>query len=199
MKRKVLSLLLVVAMSVSMLAGCGGSDKDTGKGQNTENDSNANQDTENNDANSEKEEIDTSIYSEKVELRTDGDGKKKVVAYYDPTVVECHAMEDEDGKPYVDLGEMWNIYVTHVATVEDFMNYIISEMGGEIGKHEEKTLSGYSVHYFTIVEPGTGAFWDKIYVLELDGGVALNFRLMGSMEEGSQLEKELAAIKFVVE
>lgn len=191
MKRRILSLLLITAMGISFLVGCGGNDNDNSKEPSKGTESNVNQDTEKED------EIDTSIYSEKVELRSDSE--KKVEAYYDPTVVECFEGENYNGTPSVDLGSMWNIYVTHTATAEEFMNYIISEMGGEIGKHEECTLSGYAVHYYTVVEPGTETVWDKIYVLELDSGVALNFRMNGSIEEGSDLEKELAAIKFVVE
>ena len=191
MKRRILSLLLIMSMSVSMLVGCGGNDKDNSKEPSKGTEAGTNQETEKED------EIDTSIYSGKVELRSDSE--KKVVAYYDPSVVECFTGENYNGSPSVDLGKMWNVYVTHTATAEEFVNYVISTMGGEIGKHEESSLSGYAVHYFTIVEPGTGAFYDKIYVMELDAGVALNFRMNGSIEEGSDLEKELAAIKFVVE
>ena len=197
MKRRILSLLLIMSMSVSMLVGCGGNDKDNSKGPSKGTEAGTNKDTEKEDTTTKEDEIDTSIYSEKVELRSDSE--KKVVAYYDPSVVECFTGENYDGSPSVDLGKMWNVYVTHTATAEEFVNYVISTMGGEIGKHEESSLSGYAVHYFTIVEPGTGAFYDKIYVLELDAGVALNFRMNGSIEEGSDLEKELAAIKFVVE
>ena len=189
--KKLLAVLLIMSMSVSMLVGCGGSDKDNSKEPSKGTEAGTNQETEKED------EIDTSIYSEKVELRSDSE--KKVVAYYDPSVVECFTGENYNGSPSVDLGVMWNVYVTHTATAEEFVNYVISTMGGEIGKHEESSLSGYAVHYFTIVEQGTGAFYDKIYVLELDAGVTLNFRMNGSIEEGSQLEKELAAIKFVVE
>lgn len=197
MKRRILSLLLVMSMSVAMLVGCGGNDKDNSKEPSKGTEAGTNQDTEKEDTTTKEDEIDTSIYSEKVELRSDSE--KKVVAYYDPNVVECSVGEKADGRSEVFLGEMMDVYVTHTSTAEDYMNYVISVMGGEIGKHEERSLSGYAVHYFTLVEPGTGAFWDKIYVLELDAGVALNFKLIGSIEEGSDLEKELAAIKFVVE
>lgn len=195
--KKLLAVLLIMSMSVAMLVGCGGNDKDNSKEPGKGTEAGANKDAEKEDTSSKEDEIDTSIYSEKVELRSDSE--KKVVAYYDPTVVECFAGENENGTPSVDLGMMWNVYVTHTATAEEFVNYVISTMGGEIGKHEESSLSSYAVHYFTIVEPGTGAFYDKIYVLELDAGVVLNFRMNGSIEEGSDLEKELAAIKFVVE
>ena len=43
MKRKVLSLLLVVAMGMSLLVGCGGSDKNTSGDSNQENDTNVSQ------------------------------------------------------------------------------------------------------------------------------------------------------------
>ncbi len=199
--KKLLAVLLIMSMSVSMLVGCGGNDKDNSKEQSKGTEAGANKDTEKEDTTTKEDEIDTSIYSEKVELRTDSE--KKVVAYYNPNVVECFTGENYNGSLSVDLGEMMDVYVTRTATAEEFINYVISVMGDcEIGKYEESSLSGYVVHYFTLVEPGTGAFYDKIYVLELDAGVALNFKLLGSQNgigEGSQLEKELAAIKFVVE
>lgn len=195
--KKLTILFLILAMNISLFIGCGSSDKDNSKEPNQGTEADTNQDTGTEDTTTKEEEIDTSIYSEKVELPTENE--KKVVAYYDPTVVECFTGESLNGSPSVELGMMWNIYVTQTATAEDFMNYIISEMGGEIGKHEECVLSGYAVHYYTVVEPGTENVWDKIYVLELDAGVALNFRFIGSIEEGSDLEKELGAIKFVVE
>lgn len=201
--KKLIIVLLIMTMGLSVFMGCGGSDKNTEKGPNKGTESSENKDTGKEDAvgkddtAGKKDEIDTSIYTEKVELRSDSE--KKVVAYYDPTVVECIKGENLNGTPAVDLGLMSNVYVAHTETAEDFINYIISKMGGEIGKHEESSLSSYTVHYFTLVEPGKGTLWDKIYVLELDSDVVLNFRLLGSMEKGSQLEKELGAIKFVVE
>ena len=58
--KKLITLLLVLAISLSLLAGCGGSDKDTSGDTNQEN----------HDSEEEKVVIDTSIYSEKIDLVT---------------------------------------------------------------------------------------------------------------------------------
>ncbi len=181
MKKKYLCLLLVLTMIASLFAGCGGNSDDSAKDNTTT------------EPTTENAVVIPSTYSEKIEIPTQGN--KKVTAHYNPDAIDCYAFDESS----VELGSMMSVYTTHTATPDDFMNYITSEMGGEIGKHEEATLSGYKVHYYTVVEPGTGVFYDKMFLIELDTDVVVHFRTQGSMEKGSQLEKDLAAIYFVVE
>lgn len=181
MKKKLLCLLLVLAISVSLFAGCGGSGDDSAKNTTTT------------EATTENNETIPDTHSEKIEIPTRSN--KKVTAHYNPDAIDCYALDESS----VELGSMMNVYITQTATPDDFMNYITSEMGGEIGKHEEATLSDYKVHYYTIVDPETGAFYDKIFLIELSSDVVLHFRTIGSIEKGSQLEKDLSAIYFVVE
>lgn len=200
MKRKILSLLLVMTMGMALLVGCGSSDKDTNGDSNQGNASNVGQDAGKEDSADEKEEIDTSIYSEKVELVTEQG--KKVLVYYDPTVVNCIEGEDWTGKYAVDLGEMINVSVADAESAKARVDDIAVTMGGDsvvIGKQEEIPLADYTIHYFTLNDKESGAFYDKMWGIELDSDVVVMFITMDSVEEGSQLEKELEAIKFVVE
>lgn len=217
MKRKILSILLVMTMGMSLLAGCGDKDNGTNGGSNQGNDSAISEDTGNDsivsedtgndsivnegigndDSTDKQEEIDTSIYSEKIELIT-GKGQK-VQVYYDPTVVNCIAGEDEMGE-YCYLGEIEDPSVADAESAQAYVDSIISNNGGylEIGEQKEISLSDYTVHYFRLNDTESGAFVGKEYIIELGSDVIFYFRYMGSAEEGGQLDTELDAIKFVV-
>ena len=199
MKRKLLSLLIVMVMGMSLLVGCGGNSNENKDNDTLQNIDNVQESTtvENSEI-EEKEEIDTSIYSEKIELTT---GEGKVVSiYYDPTSVTNLSGADWTGKEEINLGEMMSIYVTDAESAKAYVDTIIDDNGGNIGigKQEEIQLSGYTIHYFTLNEPESGAFLDKIWLIELDSDVVCRFMVTGEVAEGSQLEKELEAIKFVV-
>lgn len=190
--KKILAILLIMAMSASLLIGCGGSDKDTSGDVNVENN-----DAENNDAEKEEVVIDTSIYSEKIELVTE-EGQK-VQIYYDPTVVSYIAGKDEMGE-YCFLGEMTNPSVVDVESAQAYVDSIISYNEGylEIGEQKESSLGDYMVHYFSLKDTESGGFAGEIWAIELGSDVVLTFTYMGSVEEGGQLDTELNAIKFVV-
>lgn len=199
MKRKVFSMLLVMVMGISLLTGCGGNSNENKDNDTIQSSDNVQEGTtvENSEI-EEKEEIDTSIYSEKIELTT---GEGKVVSiYYDPASVTNLSGADWTGKEEINLGEMMSIYVTDAESAKAYVDTVIDDNGGniDIGKQEEIQLSGYTIHYFTLNEPESGAFLDKIWLIELDSDVVCRFIVIGEVAEGSQLEKELEAIKFVV-
>ena len=185
--KKILAIVLIMAMSASLLIGCGGSDKDTSADVNQEN----------NDSEEEKVIIDTSIYSEKIELVTEEN--QKVQVYYDPTVVNCITGEDQMGE-YCYLGEMINPSVTDAESAQAYVDAIISYNEGylEIGEQKEIALGDYVVDYFSLQDTESGGFAGEIWVIELGSNVILTFNYIGSAEEGGQLDTELAAIKFVV-
>lgn len=203
MKRKLLSLLLAMTMGMSLLVGCGASDKDTSVDSNLENESNVSQDTGKDDVTEdtteEKDEIDTNIYSEKIELTT-AEGKT-VWVYYDPTIVECIAGEDWRGEYCVDLGEMLAVAVTDSESAKAYVDAIISNNGRylEIGVQEEISLGGYTVHHFRLNDIESGSFAGEEWVIELDSGVVFTFNTIIFVEEDGPLNTELNAIKFVVE
>lgn len=203
MKRKVFSMLLVLVMvmvmGISLLTGCGGNSNENKDNDTIQSSDNVQEGTtvENSEI-EEKEEIDTSIYSEKIELTT---GEGKVVSiYYDPASVTNLSGADWTGKEEINLGEMMSIYVTDAESAKAYVDTVIDDNGGniDIGKQEEIQLSGYTIHYFTLNKPESGAFLDKIWLIELDSDVVCRFMVIGEVAEGSQLEKELEAIKFVV-
>lgn len=187
--KKLITILLVFAMSLSLLAGCGGSDKDTDVSGDT------NQETNNSEE--EKVVIDTSIYSEKMELVTE-EGQK-VQVYFDPTVVNYIAGEDEMGE-YCYLGEMINPSVADAKSAQAYVDSIISYNEGylEVDEQKEFSLGDYTVYYFQLNDTESGGFAGEVWAIELGSDVVLTFNYMGSVEEGGQLETELAAIKFVV-
>lgn len=200
MKRKLFSLLIVMVMGISLLTGCGGNSNENKDNDTLQSIDNVQEDTtvENTEI-EEKEEIDTSIYSEKVELTT---GEGKVVSiYYDPTIVTNLSGEDWTGKEEINLGEMMSIYMSDAESVKAYVDTIVDAEGGYIAidKQEEIQLSGYTIYYFTLNESESGAFLDKMWLIELDSDVVCRFVAISEVTEGSQLEKELEAIKFVVD
>lgn len=195
MKRKVLSFLLVMAMGMSILAGCGSSDKDTNVDASQENELNVSQEAEKEDVKEEREEVDTSIYSEKIELTT-AQGKS-VWVYYDPTVVECKVWEDSS----VDLGEALNVEVYDAASAKEYMDFIVSGYGGklEVGIQEEVSLGDYTVIHYGLTNTESGKLVGDECIIELESDVVFIFRTVVTVEEGSRLDTEFNGIKFVVD
>ncbi len=187
--KKFLAVLLI--MSIFMLVGCG-SDKDVNNDPSETNNSNVSQNVEN------KVDFDESIYSENFELTTESG--KIVKIYYDPTVVEYIAGEDEFGK-FLYLGEMSDLSVKDAKSAKEYIDSIISNNDGylKIGVQEVIEVGGYKVNYFTLNDTASGSFAGKEWVIELDSDVVLSFYCLSSVEAGSQIETELNAIKFVVE
>lgn len=187
--KKLLAVLLI--MSIFMLVGCS-SNKDANVDPSETNDSNISQNVEN------KDDFDKSIYSEKVELTTT-EGKK-VQIHYNPTVVECIEGEDWLGYISVSLGEMTDLAVKDAKSTKEYTDSIISNNSGlEIGEQKEIKIGDYKLHYFTLTETDAGTLVDKVWAIELGSDVVLTFKCFSSVEEGSQIETELNAIKFVVE
>ena len=89
--KKLLAVLLIMTMSISLLVGCGGSDKDTNKEPNKGNGSNANQDAGNDDEESRGIQKVTIKVMEDVE----------VTISYDADVLECDG--DEYGVFFYEL------------------------------------------------------------------------------------------------
>ena len=187
--KKLLAVLLI--MSIFMLVGCG-SNKDVNNDPSETNNLNVNQNVEN------KDDFDKSIYSGNFELTTESG--KTVKIYYDPTVVEYLAGEDEFGE-FLYLGEMSDLSVKDAKSAKEYVDSIISNNDGylKIGIQEEVEVGGYKVYYFTLNDTESGSFVDKVWAIELGSDVVLTFKCFSSVEEGSQIETELNAIKFVVE
>lgn len=181
MKHRILSLLLVLTMGMSLLVGCGGSDAaDDGAAQG-------------NEEVVQQEEIDTSIYSERVTLTTEAG--KTVQVYYDPTVIDYMDFEDS----WFMLGNMRAFDVRDAQSAQAFMDaYLEKEVYLEISEQEEITLGGYTVHCYKLIETESGSFIGRYGVVELGSGVVFDFAYMDELSEETDGEV-LAAIKFVVE
>lgn len=181
----------MILVSISVLTGCGGNGSETAEKENVSVKEEA---TAEETESEEKEEIDTSIYSEKVELTTlEGEN---VWIYYDPTVVTNWSGENDWGGYDVCLGDMMDIFVEDAESAQAVADRI-TEGYLKIRKHEEIQLSGYTIHYFSFEDPESGNFVTDARLIELGSNVVCGFYAI-STEEGSQLEKELEAIKFAV-
>ena len=181
MKRRILSLLLVLTMGMSLLIGCGGNDTaDDGAAQ-------GNEDVV------KQEEIDTSIYSESITVTTEAG--KTVQVYYDPTVINYLDFEDS----WFGLGNMRAFDVVDAQSAQAFMDAYLEKMGYlEISEQEEIQLGGYTVYCYKLIETESGSFIGRYGVIELGSGVVFDFAYMAELTEETDGEV-LAAIKFVLE
>ena len=89
MKRRVLSLLLIMTMGISLLVGCGGTDKDTSGVSNQGNDTNVSEETEKADSSNSKEESEdvSSEMTTDAIFEVNSIGGTKVKVYYDPNTI----------------------------------------------------------------------------------------------------------------
>lgn len=157
------------------------------------------QDAGEENAEEEQEEIDTSIYSEKVELVTE-EGKK-VQVYYDPAVIEYIEGEDWLGNWSIDLGDLLSVAVADAESAKGYIDSIISNNGGylEIYVQEELQLGRYTVHHYRLNDIESGSLAGEEYIIELDSDVVFTFKATIFIDEDGSLDTEFNAIKFVVE
>ena len=158
-----------------------------------------NQDAGKENAEEEQEEIDMSIYSEKVELVTE-EGKK-VQVYYDPTVIEYIEGEDWLGNWSIDLGALLSVAVADAESAKGYIDSIISNNGGylEIYVQEELQLGRYTVHHYRLNDIESGSLAGEEYIIELGSDVVFTFKATIFIDEDGSLDTEFNAIKFVVE
>ena len=183
--KKLLAILLIMTMSMSMLVGCGGSDKDTGKDTNKGNDSNVNQDADDKD-----EEVSKGIQT--IELRATEDDYIKIS--YDADVLECDG--DENGAIFYEIegdtsftlglgedaystmeshkGYEWMENYSTTAITDQFINGVLVQNFKESYNHDG--------------EPRESA----IYCVPLKGGISLV--LEGEFSDSSLIEKALISI-----
>ena len=161
MKRRILSLLLVLTMGMSLLVGCGGNDTaDDGAAQG-------------NEEVVKQEEIDTSIYSESVTVTTEAG--KTVQVYYDPSVIDYMDFEDS----WFCLGNMRAFDVVDAESAQADIDALLErEVYLEISEQEEIQLGGYTVHCYKLIETESGSFVGKNGVIELGSGVVFDFAYM---------------------
>lgn len=163
MKRRVLSLLLIMTMGISLLVGCGGTDKDTSGVSNQGNDTNVSEETEKVDSsNSEEESEDVSS-----EMTTDAIfevnsiGGTKVKVYYDPNTIASTNTVWEPEFSVTDIeGNVYSFVIGDFDTAEDYFerridefNSIQSKTNGEFSEPEEygvvgeNTIMRYTLEY----------------------------------------------------
>lgn len=217
--KKLLAVLLIISMSVSMLVGCGGTDKDTNKEPNTENSSNMSQNTENdeikddqikddvtedssnesnNSENVENDEFDENIYSAMIEAITSGG--KVVKIYYNPQVVKKWDIYDNVLLYAHDMnGDLYEFNVGDYVSAEEYINVFIQDnthLNLKITGKEEIKLGGHAIHsYYLQGDRRTHG----IGVIELASDVVVHFEHKRVNFEGQDFENVIGAIKFVVE
>ena len=189
MKRKVLSLLIVMAMGVSLFVGCGGSDKDTGKDEDKGNNSNVSRDADDED----KDEENESKGIQTVELKMDEEHAVKIS--YEASVLECDGDEydayfyelEGDASFSVSFGE-WASEMIESHKGYDWMeNYTASVV-------TDQYINGVLVQSFTEEYSREGEpRKNELYCVPFQGGMALVVE--GEFGEANLIEKALVKIE----
>ncbi len=215
MKRKLLSLLLAMAMGTLLFAGCGGSnDSGTDKDTDVVQDS-ANDDVDKSDESEyveESEEV-SSEMSWDTFFEVNSIGGTKVKGYYDPNVIaSAYTLWEPEFSVTDTEGNTYNFAVVDCATAEKFLewridnfNSIQSKTNGEFSELEEYGVVGenmvkkYNLKYDQIsTDDNNNAVYTPISysecVIEL-GPVVVCF----DYTEEQKFWDVLAAMKFVIE
>lgn len=215
MKRKILSLLLVMTMGIALLVGCGGSDKDTNGDSNQGNDTNVSQEEgKDYSANSkgESEEVSSEMkWDTFFEVNSINGTKVKVC--YDPSVIASSYTLWEPEFSVTDTeGNKYNFVIIDCDTAEDYFerrknefDSIQSKTNEEFSELEkygnvgEYTIMQYRVEYDQIsTDDNNNAVYTPIsyseYIIEL-GSVVVCF----DNTEEQDFSDILTAMKFVVE
>lgn len=178
--KKILALLLIMAMGISLLVGCGGTDKDTDKG----NDTNVNQDAEDGEA---------SKGIQTIELRASENDYIEIS--YDADVLECNG--DENGAFFYEIEGDASF---SLGLGSDAYSMIESNKGYEWMEDytattiTEKFINGVLVQSFKESYNYEGELREEeLYCVPLKGGVSLVFE--GKFSDSSLIEKALVSVK----
>lgn len=163
MKRRVLSLLLIMTMGISLLVGCGGTDKDTSGVSNQGNDTNVSEETEKADSSNSKEESEdvSSEMTTDAIFEVNSIGGTKVKVYYDPNTIASTNTVWEPEFSVTDIeGNVYSFVIGDFDTAEDYFerridefNSIQSKTNGEFSEPEEygvvgeNTIMRYTLEY----------------------------------------------------
>lgn len=215
MKRKVLSLLLVVAMGMSLLVGCGGTDKDANGDSNHGNDTNVSQEAGKDDSSNSKEDSEdvSSEMTWDTFFEVNSINGTKVKVYYDSNVIASSYTLWEPEFSVTDTeGNKYDFVVVDCNTAEDYFerrknefDSIKSKTNEEFSELEEHgtvgeyTIMQYTVEYDQIsTDDNNNAVYTPVSysecIIEL-GSVVVCF----DNTEEQKLWDVLASMKFVAE
>ena len=195
MKKKVLNMLLIMAMGMSLLAGCGGNGSETAEKEVTQENV------------SEKEEVipDEVDFSSYEEIEVNTVENKSLKVYYNPEVIVDWYTEYAICVAYNEEGNEYPFEVVPFESAEEYRSSEIFEH--EMWEHqnieatelEEISIGGHTVHSFNIKyqDDLTGEpidYSSDIGIIELDDGLVFCF---GLGNEG--IEEVLSAITFTKE
>ena len=163
MKRRVLSLLLIMTMGISLLVGCGGTDKDTSGVSNQGNDTNVSEETEKVDSSNSKEESEdvSSEMTADAIFEVNSIGGTKVKVYYDPNAIASTNTAWEPEFSVTDIeGNVYSFVIGDFDTAEDYFDRRIDEFNSiqsktneefsepeEYGVVGENTIMRYTLEY----------------------------------------------------
>ena len=163
MKRRVLSLLLIMTMGISLLVGCGGTDKDTSGVSNQGNDTNVSEETEKADSSNSKEESEdvSSEMTTDAIFEVNSIGGTKVKVYYDPNAIASTNTVWEPEFSVTDIeGNVYSFVIGDFDTAEDYFERRIDEFNSiqsktneefsELEEYEvvgENTIMRYTLEY----------------------------------------------------
>lgn len=211
MKRKILSLLLVMSMVATLFVGCGESEtKDNGTTQNSEKettDKDVAQDSEKETTDQDitqdggNDELDANISYVEGEVITAGG--KKVKLYSDPAIVDSWE-NDPDIQVFIyayDKNDDVYGFSAHDASSAEA--YIDSFLQGndhmEIKEQEKLQIGGRTIHAFHFKEKETGREYGSFGVIELGSDVVFTFSYKHVNFGDPAFEDLLGATKFIVE
>lgn len=163
MKRRVLSLLLIMTMGISLLVGCGGTDKDTSGVSNQGNDTNVSEETEKADSSNseeESEDVSSEMTADAI-FEVNSIGGTKVKVYYDPNAIASTNTVWEPEFSVTDIeGNVYSFVIGDFDTAEDYFERRIDEFNSiqsktneefsELEEYEvvgENTIMRYTLEY----------------------------------------------------
>ena len=196
MKRKLLGLMLVMAMGMSLLAGCGGSEPadadggadvsvsqsadDTSASQDSDN-ANASQDA---DEKQENKDVATAVI-------TDVFTGKKIEVTYNKTYCEKQDNGEYLLSVCIENGEMYDIEFFADYTANDYYQEQVAafaSMGLEASELENYVSEEKTVYGFSFIDKASGSMYSHILLHEVEGGVLIvhNSNLDISNEENAK-------------
>lgn len=211
--KKLLVTMMIMAMGMSLLVGCGGSDKDTSGDANQGNDTNVSQEEKEDSSNKEESEDVTSEMTGDASFEVNSISGTKVKVYYDSNVIASASTLWEPEFSVTDVeGNKYNFVIVDCDTAEDYLerrknefdsiksktNEEFSELeeNGMVGEH---TIIQYTVEYDQIsTDDNNNAVYTPVSysecIIEL-GSVVVCF----DNTEEQDFSDILTAMKFVVD
>ena len=214
MKRRVLSSLLIMTMGISLLVGCGGTDKDASGVSNQGNDTNVSEETEKDDSSNsseESEDVSSEMTADAI-FEVNSIGGTKVKVYYDPNAIASMSTVWEPEFSVTDIeGNVYNFVIGDFDTAEDYFERRIDEFNSiqsktneefsepeEYGIVGENTIMRYTLEYDQIsTDDNNNAVYTPVSyaecIIELDSVV-----VCFDYTEEQKFWDVLATMKFVV-